>query len=89
MVKASQLPKGSMYVYGIYLGPKEVPIYLLQGPNIYHIATWTGWVVYRVSFRIGERSCVRGFQQVPKLGADVQGSQFGIYIYIYIYSDEE
>ena len=30
--------------YGIYFGPKEVPIYLLQGPSIYHIATWALWV---------------------------------------------
>ena len=33
--------KESMKVYGMYLGPKQVPIYLLQGPSMYHIATWT------------------------------------------------
>ena len=30
-------PKVSKQVYGVYLGPKGVPVYLLQGPSIYHM----------------------------------------------------
>ena len=44
-----RFPKGSMYVYSIYLGPKAVPIQLLEGPGIYCIATWTLWVLVRLN----------------------------------------
>ena len=30
-----------MQVCGVYLGPKGVALYLLQGPSIHHIDTWT------------------------------------------------
>ena len=39
----SDSPKGSMQKYGIYVGPIAFPMYLLWGPSIYHIATWTLW----------------------------------------------
>ena len=50
-------PKGSMQVYGIYLGPKGVPIYILESPSISHIPTWTLWEARQ------ERHC-NGFRQV-------------------------
>ena len=34
-------PKGSMYPYRIYLGPKATIWEPLQGPSMYYICTWT------------------------------------------------
>ena len=34
------------------LGPKQVPIWLLWGPSMYHTATWTLWGVLFICFEI-------------------------------------
>ena len=49
-------PKGSMQVYGIYLRPKGVPMYLLYRPKyIYQLATWKFWGMSRVEVALGTR----------------------------------
>ena len=49
-------------VHMVYtLGPKGVPICLLEGPSIYHIATWTLWEALNASLII---ACTWGFALV-------------------------
>ena len=41
---AKIFPKGSMYLHGIYLGPKATIQEPLYGPSTYYIGTWILWV---------------------------------------------
>ena len=44
-VISSIYPKGSMWLYGIYLGPKVIIWEPFWALSIYYIATWTLWVL--------------------------------------------